>query len=165
MEKEIIWKEIPEFNGKYFISNTGVVKSYFYGKEKIVSAGLCHGYKVLGLTNKQKERKTFRVHRLVAIVFLENDNPEIKTEVHHKDNNTLNNHVDNLEWCTHISNCQKDYVAGKRKNQKNTPESINKIRNLYLEGNHSQKEIAKMFNLSQSIICDILNGNRWGYVK
>lgn len=49
-----------------------------------------------GLTSPQ------RVHRLVAMAFL----PEIdgKYHVNHKDGNPSNNHVSNLEWCTHQEN-------------------------------------------------------------
>lgn len=44
------------------------------------------------------KRKNLTVHRLVAIAFL--DNPENLPEVNHKDENHLNNNVDNLEWVT-----------------------------------------------------------------
>jgi hypothetical protein len=164
MEKEIVWREIPEFNGKYFVSNTGKVKSLFFGKEKIITPGLNRGYETLGLTDKNKVRRTFKVHRLVALVFIENNDPKKKIEIHHKDGNILNNNADNLEWCTHMSNCQKDYIAGRRKNQKNTVESIKKIREMYQTKKYSQRELCKIFNLKQSAICDILNRKKWGYV-
>ena len=51
------------------------------------------GYHSVGI-----KRRTYMVHRLVAIAFI--PNPENKEFVNHKDGNKLNNHVDNLEWCT-----------------------------------------------------------------
>jgi len=57
----------------------------------------------LGFTNKKRETvmvkingKTYRVAYLVAQKFI--PNPLGLSRVIHKDFNTLNNHVDNLEW-------------------------------------------------------------------
>jgi hypothetical protein len=46
--------------------------------------------------------KTYKVHRLVGIHYIENlDN---SPEVNHKDGVKINNHKDNLEWCTKEEN-------------------------------------------------------------
>ena len=52
------------------------------------------GYYNISLVN-DKNKQTFKVHRLVAIAFIEN--PEHKLEVNHKDKNKLNNSLSNLE--------------------------------------------------------------------
>lgn len=44
------------------------------------------------------------VHRLVAMCFIYNDDPTVKTEVHHKDHNRKNNKSENLEWVSHTDN-------------------------------------------------------------
>lgn len=57
-----------------------------------------------------------RIHRLVALHFIENDDPN-KTIVNHKDSNRLNNHYTNLEWVTYKENAdhavkQGNYAKG-----------------------------------------------------
>lgn len=61
----------------------------------------------IGLTNN---RKSFSVHRLVAIAFIEN--PYNKTQVNHIDGNKQNNLVTNLEWVTNQENCIHTYASG-----------------------------------------------------
>lgn len=57
------------------------------------------GYKIVTLKKKVK-----RVHRLVAEAFI--PNPEGKEIVNHKDGDTTNNCVENLEWSTASENQQ-----------------------------------------------------------
>lgn len=107
MEKEI-WKDVNDYNGLYQISNLGNVKSIHYrhtNVEKILKPYIKEdGYVVVCLT-KNRRIKWHRVHRLVAEAFI--NNPDNLPEVNHKDENKLNNRVDNLEWCT--SSYNKNY--------------------------------------------------------
>ena len=68
--------------------------------------------------------KNCRIHRLVAIHFI--DNPNNYKEVNHKDEDKSNNSVDNLEWCTHKYNSQYG-TRGKRISLKNTNGKKSKI--------------------------------------
>lgn len=56
------------------------------------------GYCIIGLRRPDMNKKTFRVHRLVADAFI--PNPNNYDQVNHKDENPSNNHFKNLEWCT-----------------------------------------------------------------
>ena len=59
------------------------------------------GYYNVGFSNR-KEKKTFQVHRLIAIAFITNRK---KLEiVNHLDGNKLNNNMNNLEWTTRVGN-------------------------------------------------------------
>ena len=95
----------------YFISNFGNVKN---NKTNRIMKQCNHrkGYKVINFS-KNGIIKQFRVHRLVALAFLENlDN---KPNVDHIDNNTSNNNVKNLRWAT-----DKKKLANQGKREKNT---------------------------------------------
>lgn len=56
----------------------------------------------LSFLSNGKNIERFSVHRLVAQAFLEN--PNGFDEINHKDKNTENNRVENLEWCDHAYN-------------------------------------------------------------
>lgn len=97
-----IWKDIPNYEGLYQISNYGRVKTlnprYNKVESNIKSVRKCHdGYYRLDL-HKNGVKKTYYIHKLVALAFL--PNPNNYTVVNHKDENKENNYVDNLEWCT-----------------------------------------------------------------
>lgn len=101
-----IWKDIVGYEGLYQVSNLGNVKRLkgYKGREKgyIVEEHLIkpsinsNGYQNVVLC-KNGKTKTFTMHRLVAIAFLYNS--DNLPQVNHKDENKLNNCVDNLEWC------------------------------------------------------------------
>lgn len=82
-----IYKEINNFSN-YEISNYGNIKNKI--NQKILKPCIKSGYFCLSLTNNNGERKTVKIHRLVALSFILN--PE------NKDHNKLNNNVNNLEW-------------------------------------------------------------------
>jgi hypothetical protein len=87
------WKGIANYDN-YEVSTFGNVRNKKTGR--ILKPSNRGGYCVVGLSNIKT--KTFQVHRLVAETFIEN--PENKPHVNHKDKNSLNNHLSNLEWNT-----------------------------------------------------------------
>ena len=101
-----IWKDIPDYEGLYQASNYGRIKSlYNYKRDgtNILKPRLKRGYYQLGL-RKNKQRKWIALHRLIAITFI--PNPDNLPCINHKDENKLNNSIDNLEWCTvRYNNC------------------------------------------------------------
>lgn len=107
-----IFKDIAGYEGLYQVSNLGRVKSLNYNhtnKERILSPANLRGYYRVTL-QKDGNRKTYFVHRLVAHAFLEN--PDNLSQINHIDQNKQNNKVDNLEWCTGRYN--KRYSAAKK---------------------------------------------------
>lgn len=92
---EEVWVDIIDFPG-YQVSNTGKIRNM---KDfRLLGQQLNkYGYYTVRL-RKDLESYTCLVHRLVAIAFL--PNPDNLPIVNHKDENTINPNVENLEWCT-----------------------------------------------------------------
>jgi hypothetical protein len=131
------WKSIEEFSN-YEISSLGNVKNIITGK--ILKNCLKSGYYHISLKNETC-KKTFKVHRLVALAFIEN--PENKSDVNHKDKNKLNISVCNLEWMTRLENnihrCQGIKITSNKNKEvlrvdKNTNAILEKYDSIELAG-------------------------------
>lgn len=110
-----IWKDIKGYEGYYEVSNLGRVKRI--GKTNCLKSAIRKdGYEQVALC-VNNILKSYAIHRLVAIAFI--PNPNNLPQVNHKDENKLNNCVENLEWCTQEYNI-KYGTARKRANIKNT---------------------------------------------
>lgn len=103
------WRPIEGYEGLYEVSDWGRVKSL----EKVDSLGHLRKEKILKSIKNNKgyikvnlckdgERKNCTVHRLVAQAFI--PNPDNLPCVNHKDEVKTNNHVGNLEFCSHQYN-------------------------------------------------------------
>lgn len=114
-----IWKDVVGYEGLYKVSNFGRIKSCplrsNHNGELIMKNQIITGYKVVSLC-KNNKMKLVKVHRLVAIAFI--DNPDNKPQVNHIDGNKLNNNVDNLEWVTAQENSLHAFRLGLRESQK-----------------------------------------------
>ena len=110
-----IWKDIPEYEGLYHASNLGnirvlnrVVNSGIKNNNTVIRKGkllkqrINQGYYEVALSKNSKKR-FLKVHRLIAITFIPNLNNF--PSINHKDENKLNNNVNNLEWCSVKYNC------------------------------------------------------------
>ena len=117
-------KIIEEFPG-YCVDNEGSV--WVYRKRKALLCGKGTkayisnearrmkptinkiGYQVISL-RKNKKKIQFKIHRLVAMAFIFNQNNF--PFVCHKDGNKLNNHVNNLYWGTVMTNYWDSFRHG-----------------------------------------------------
>ena len=110
-----VWREIPGYDGDYFASNKGRILSLCRNEPRILKPFICSnsgsrtGYYYVEIRGQKQ-----RVHRLVALAFLEN--PEDKPVVHHIDGNPLNNTLENLAYATYAENVQ-EYQKMKKKQQ------------------------------------------------
>ena len=92
-----IWRNIIGYEDNYEVSSHGRVRNKKTNQRILKQWINCGGYSMITLT-KNKKKKHFSIHRLVALLFIKNQ--ENKTTVDHIDRNKLNNNVENLRWAT-----------------------------------------------------------------
>lgn len=165
------WKEIKDYPD-YKISNLGRVMSL---KSNIILTprkGKKKNYHTVAFYRSDRDKpKSMRVHRLVAIYFLEN--PNNHPQVNHIDGNKQNNRVDNLEWCTNKQNCIHAVNIGlidhSMKGEKHpacklTNEIVHTIRAKYKRNVYGCYRLAKEFNMSLPSIKDIISRRTWSHI-
>lgn len=147
----------------YSITKTGKIYSHLCNR--FLRQDLSRGYAAICLEDRRLGHPVrFQVHRLVAAQFL--PNPRKLPIVNHKDGNKKNNSVWNLEWCTHQYNTRHAVKNGllpsgfDNPNSKLTKEQVMQIHQLY-QTNKNKREIAKLYNVSDTLIHSIVKGARW----
>ena len=189
-----LWKDIPNYEGLYMASNLGRIKSLdrkrknkkkgyttitLYGR-LLKSAIDRDGYLNVVLCN-DNGHKTYKVHQLIAITFIDNINRY--PEVHHKNNIRNDNRLNNLEWTTNkINQFYKCKTYPKLKTKRKTDrrsslvcsiskaskinvEKAKEIRILYDTQKYTHQQLADKFNVTCSHITNIINYKSWKYVE
>ena len=96
-----VWKQY--LDTQYEVSNLGNVRNK-NTKVVLSQEDTGNGYLCVGLQIDKGVYKKTRVHRMVAMTFLEFQRTEERNEVDHINGNKSDNSVDNLRWCTHKEN-------------------------------------------------------------
>lgn len=118
------------------------------------------GYKQVTLYKNGKQYRR-RVHRLVALTYIENDDPSVKNQVNHIDGNKLNNNINNLEWVTNAQNTQHAYDNNLYKNKKRS----HRIKAMCKNTNESLifssiREAANILDINRKTLTAILKNER-----
>lgn len=130
-----VWKDVKGYEGIYQVSNLGNVyslprisKQGHFLKGKMLSIHIkrnkprrathCSPRRVVSLSTDTGLVKQYLVYRLVAEAFI--PNPNNLPEINHIDENSLNDVVTNLEWCTrqynaNYGNCIEKVQSQRRK--------------------------------------------------
>ena len=112
---EEIWKDVPNYEGLYQVSNLGNVKSLNYSntkKEKLLKPTISgNGYYYVELKSKP-----FKVSILVAMCFLSHKpNGKMDLVVDHINNDRLDNRLENLQIITQRENSYRKQDKGTSK--------------------------------------------------
>lgn len=174
---EEVWKDIAGYEGLYQVSNFGRVKSLDrYVPHSSLGRKFCKGcimslhinnagYCTVNLC-KDNKYKSFDIQRLVALAFI--PNPNNLPEVNHKDENKLNNSVENLEWVTKSGN---NRYGSKLKRQRE--KILKKVLQYDLQGNFirewasaidAERDIAGKFTGAISKCANGRSKTSYGYI-
>jgi hypothetical protein len=174
-----MWKKINDFPN-YEISDIGKIKNIKTGKCLSPKKSRT-GYLRVTLCNDGFQ-KTFSIHRLVAIAFIQN--PERKPTVNHKNEKKDDNRAENLEWATNSEQnaygtrttramahtdwkkrtSKMNYKIIAQKHDYSSPKMCGrKMVDVYRNGKllkrcNSQKEAADLFKVSVSKVSACANG-------
>ena len=101
------WQELDDWPG-YYVSTHGRVRGR---RGKVLKPFSCsRGYWRVTV-HCDGRKANVRLHRLVAETFI--PNPDDMEQVHHKNHDTEDNRIENLEWCTNEDNAQYRHMAGR----------------------------------------------------
>ena len=186
-----VFKPIPDFPG-YDVSNRGRVRSYrarggghhsgtqwstsvrpqIYladTPQRFLKPVLRLGYPVVTLFNERRHSPV-GVHRLILLAFVGPCPPGM--ECRHLDGVRTHCFLENLAWGTRSKNALDRVEHGNDPNKKGidhpqtklTDEQVLEIRDLATQGKFSQREIGKMFNLTQSAVSLIVCRKNWSHL-
>lgn len=175
-----IWKDIPSYEGYYQASDLGRIRSLTRivisnnGQKNKIEGQIIkpsifrrYGYQKYNL-GKDGKQKTFSAHVLMGNTFLKRlDFPSL--QLNHKDGIKTNNQLNNLELVTASQNQQhcvniglRVGLAGERNPGRKFNEStVREIRRIKKEGQMTQKDIAKLFNMTKGNVSMIVNNKAW----
>ena len=173
-----VWKDMPNFNGFYLVSDLGRVQSLprsKFSKAKsiqhvpggILKIRIRRDYPTVYLS-RNGHGMNMRVHRAVALAFI--PNPEGKPCVNHKDGNKNNCRADNLEWVTYKENDRHASenglkACGSRQHlAKMSEEDVSFIKKQLRQG-QSVRSLARTYQVHYSTMLDIKHGKTWRHVQ
>lgn len=172
-----MWKDVPDYEGYYQISDDGCIISTDRkvasksGSVRVapstvrVQIQTPNGYRQV-ILHKEGKRTRFLVHRLVLMVFCGEPTGE-RCYANHKNGDKADNRIENLEWVTLGENMihardnlnWRHYSGEKNPAAKLSNRDIEEIRKLGKKGVF-HRVIAEMFSVSQPHISRIIRGEQ-----
>jgi len=157
------WRTIDKAPA-YEVSNLGRIRHTVYLDGYIDD----YGYRAVQLFADGKRCGTYRVHKLVADLFL--PNPDGLPEVDHINGNKLDSAAKNLEWVTRMENQRRMIRLGSRNTAKGETSGVSKLTEAQvieirsLAGHINQRDIAKRFGVTQFCVSAIVRRKTWAHL-
>jgi len=167
-EKERFFLSLIDQGLIQVIPETGEIISYLSGKSRTLNSKMSNGYGTVSV-----HKRYMLSHRLVWLAV----HRDLQTgyEINHKNGIKGDDRISNLELVTRSENVLHAYnVLGKvfglfeRDNHGEnngrsivTRKDIDKMRQLFSTGNHTQIELANRFGLKKSQVHNIVRGKQW----
>ena len=169
--KPVTYSEVRQ--DMYAVSNRGRVFSKAYGEYREKSQNIVKEYKVTEMVRPIGDSRAARpipIHKLVANEFLEPGRPD-QTFINHKDGDTLNNDVSNLEYCTpsenniHAADMGLSRVGEEHHFNKYPESLVHEICN-YMQDGYTNADIRGILNVSSKdsvndLIKDLRRRKTW----
>ena len=168
------FKEIPGYDGRYFINEKGEVWSTFRNRvlTQHLDAQKRYLQSLMMVPGRTKGIPRY-IHKLVVITWIGEAPGPVGTKrgyycINHKDGNKLNNHASNLEWVTNEENLshawrtglRNDFIGENAKNSVFTSEDVRNIRLRILDG-EKVKDVAREYNVNVGVIKNIQKFYSW----
>lgn len=159
-----VWRELVEYPD-YFISNKGRIKSKI--RNRIMYQREHEGYVDVRIKDKDGRKRSPRVHRLVAEMFITKPDTDENLIVNHIDGDKLNNYADNLEWITYADNYHHAVELGLMGYRTGTTpeEKIHEICSLLEEGQSINEITSKDRAYTRSVVESVRQRTRWTTVS
>ena len=172
------WRDVPEYEGLYQVSSSGLVRALRFRNRyhdsalpipRILRQNSARPYLRVQLC-KNDVRKVWHVHTVVLLAFI-GPRPS-GTEAGHLDGDTRNNSATNLAWVTKKQNAAHRSIHGTQQrgescyNAKLTADAVREIRATY---RHRSKDansriLAERFGVSKEHIQKIAAGKAWNHI-
>lgn len=155
------WRPVVGWEGRYEVSSLGRIRKC--DGQLVGQYCTDQGYTRARLSDPRAEIK---VHRIVAIAFLEN--PQGKPSINHIDCDRANNAVENLEWCTQAENIRHSAALGRMRREtwlgrhrsptaRLSDQQVIDLRHRYSTGAPSYGDLAREFKLSKRSVGRIIS--------
>ncbi len=164
------WKPVVGFEGRYEVSDAGMVRSLKSASSRLTGRTLCPnlvgaGYHALSLGDGTSAVIRRYIHRLVAESFLGACPPN--HEVNHKNGIKIDNRAANLEYVTKSQNQRHASTVLRKRCGENGSSKLTELAVRFIRDNidsMSQSKMAALVGVSQTNIGMIVRRKTWTHI-